>query len=215
MSDSGAPASTRAADTASVRGVAFGCAKVAVSMTMPAISAAARAPSAVSSGKPKPGGQERDHLAGRRGRRVDPVGLARPLVRGVVVDDDSRQALEQVGMAPADVADAVQRAAVGDHEQVVGGLRVRVGPEALHAPQEVVQGRDRVGADGVGTAAQGLHEMDDPERGSERVGVGVLVADGQHAPRAAQPIDDGVRNGVEVRREVDGHRRSPVPRLRP
>ena len=52
MSDSGAPASTSAADTASVRGVALGWAKVAVSMTMPAISAVASAPSAVPSGTP-------------------------------------------------------------------------------------------------------------------------------------------------------------------
>ena len=53
MSDSGAPASTSAAATASVRGVAFGCAKVAVSMTMPAIRSAARAPSSAVSGTPR------------------------------------------------------------------------------------------------------------------------------------------------------------------
>ena len=52
MSDSGAPASTRAAETASVRGVVFGWAKVAVSMTMPAISCVASAPSPSSSGTP-------------------------------------------------------------------------------------------------------------------------------------------------------------------
>ena len=52
MSDSGAPASTSAAETTRVRGVAFGWAKVAVSMTMPAISAAARPPPSASSGTP-------------------------------------------------------------------------------------------------------------------------------------------------------------------
>jgi hypothetical protein len=52
MSDSGAPASTSAAATSSVRGVAFGWANVAVSITMPAINAAARAPSPESSGIP-------------------------------------------------------------------------------------------------------------------------------------------------------------------
>jgi hypothetical protein len=52
MSDSGAPAATSAEDTASVRGVALGCAKVAVSITIPAISAAASAPSPVPSGTP-------------------------------------------------------------------------------------------------------------------------------------------------------------------
>ena len=52
MSESGAPASTSAAATASVRGVALGWAKVAVSMTMPAISAVASAPPPTSSGTP-------------------------------------------------------------------------------------------------------------------------------------------------------------------
>ena len=52
MSDSGAPASTSAADTARVRGVAFGWANVAVSMTIPAISSVARAPSPSVSGAP-------------------------------------------------------------------------------------------------------------------------------------------------------------------
>ena len=53
MSDSGAPASTRAADTDRVRGVALGWAKVAVSMTIPAMSAGAIVrPVAVS--KPRP-----------------------------------------------------------------------------------------------------------------------------------------------------------------
>ena len=52
MSDSGAPAATSAEDTASVRGVALGWANVAVSMTIPAISAAASAPSPVPSGTP-------------------------------------------------------------------------------------------------------------------------------------------------------------------
>ena len=52
MSESGAPASTSAAETASVRGVAFGWAKVAVSITMPPISAVAIAPPSMSSGMP-------------------------------------------------------------------------------------------------------------------------------------------------------------------
>jgi len=45
MSDRGAPASTRAAETASVRGVVLGWANVAVSMTIPAMSWPASAPS--------------------------------------------------------------------------------------------------------------------------------------------------------------------------
>ena len=75
MSDSGAPASTSAADTASVRGVAFGWANVAVSMTMPAISCAASgAIRRSSSGTPRRTREERHHLAGRRGAGIDPVG---------------------------------------------------------------------------------------------------------------------------------------------
>ena len=76
MSDSGAPASTRAADDASVRGVAFGWAKVAVSMTIPAISAAASAPSPRSRPTPRRAASSVDHLARRGGVRVDPVGVA-------------------------------------------------------------------------------------------------------------------------------------------
>ena len=53
MSDSGAPASTSAAETIRVRGVAFGWAKVAVSITMPAIKAAASAPSSEARSTPR------------------------------------------------------------------------------------------------------------------------------------------------------------------
>ena len=133
MSDSGAPASTRAAETTSVRGVAFGWAKVAVSMTMPAISAAASAPSSGVERDAEPAGEQRDHLAGRGGVRVDPVGGLGGVVRGVVVDDDARQPREQVRVAAADLADPLERAAVGDDQQVVRRGRVRVGPEALDA----------------------------------------------------------------------------------
>ena len=87
MSDSGAPASTSAAETASVRGVAFGCANVAVSMTMPAISAAARPPPVGVERHAEARREQGDHLAGRRGVGVDPVGRAGRVVRGVVVDD--------------------------------------------------------------------------------------------------------------------------------
>ena len=108
MSESGAPASTRAAETASVRGVAFGCAKVAVSITMPAISAVASARFRRRAGCRAGRRQQRDHLAGRRGVRLDPVGFGQRLVRGVVVDDDARQAVEQLAMALADGPDAIE-----------------------------------------------------------------------------------------------------------
>ena len=130
----------------SVRGVAFGWAKVAVSMTMPAIRRGRQRAVAGVERDAEPGGEERDHLAGRGGARVDPVGRAGGVVRGVVVDDDARQPREQVGVADADLADPLERAAVGDDEQVVRRGRVRVGPEALDAGDEVVQRRDRVRA---------------------------------------------------------------------
>ena len=64
----------------------------------------------------------------------------------------------------------------------------------------------RVRAHRIGRAAERLDEPDDAERRAERVGVGVLVADRQHAPRAAQPVDDGLRDGVEVGVEIDASR---------
>ena len=125
-----------------------------------------------------------------------------------MVDDDPRQPREQLGVAGADRADPLERAAVGDDHEVVGGRRVRVGPEPVDAGEEVVERRERVRADGDRrAAAQRLDEPDDRERRAERVGVGVLVADRQHAPGAAQPLDDGVGDGVEVWREVDASSR--------
>ena len=76
MSDSGAPASTSAAETASVRGVAFGWAKVAVSITMPAISAVASAPPSASSGTPSRAASSVTISQVAAACRVDPVGVA-------------------------------------------------------------------------------------------------------------------------------------------
>ena len=53
MSDSGAPAARSSAATRSVRGVALGCANVAVSMTTPAISTDAISPSRAPMGTPR------------------------------------------------------------------------------------------------------------------------------------------------------------------
>ena len=129
MSDSGAPASTSAAETARVRGVAFGCAKVAVSITIPAISSVASAPSARSSGMPRRTASSAtiSQVAAATGstQSAGPVGV----VRGVVVDDHPRQVAEQVGVPLGDRPDALRRRAVGQHEQVVGdaGLGLRAG----------------------------------------------------------------------------------------
>ena len=88
----------------------------------------ASAPSRASSGDAEADRQERRHLAGRRGGGIDPVVLARPVVRGVVVDDDARHAPEQVRMPRRDLADPIERAAVGYDEEVVVGVWLGVGP---------------------------------------------------------------------------------------
>ena len=160
----------------------------------------------MSRGTPEADREERDHLAGRGGGRIDPVGLARAVVRGVVVDHDPRQSLEELRVSPADLADAVERAAVRDHHEVVVAVRTRVGPDAVDLREVVVQGRGQVGGDRIGRPAEGLDEPDDAQRRPERVGVGVLVADRQDASGAADPLDHEVRHGVEVRGEIDGHR---------
>ena len=100
MSDRGAPASTSAAETTKVRGVAFGWANVAVSITIPAISAVPARRRRVER-HPDP-----QRPAGRPSRRWPPrLGRSnryRPLVvRGVVVDDHPGQPLEQLGVTLA------------------------------------------------------------------------------------------------------------------
>ena len=104
-----------------------------------------------------------------------------------------------------------------------GARPVGVGPEALDAGDEVVQRRDRVGADRRRRRRPcASTSRTTAERRAERVGVGVLVADRQHAARATEAVHDDLRDGVQVRREVDAHReplrgalRDPVRRRRP
>ena len=68
--------------------------------------------------------QQRDHLAGRGRRRVDPVDGAEAGVRGVVVDDDDGHPARTARHAPEHAADARQVAPVADHDEVVGRGRV-------------------------------------------------------------------------------------------
>ena len=143
--------------------------------------------------------QERDHLAGRGGGRIDPVGLPHPVVRGVVVDHDPRQASEELGVSPADLTDPIECAAVRDHHEVVVAVWIRVGPDAIDLREVAVEGRWQVGGDRIGRPAEGLDEPDDAQRRTERVGVGVLVADRQDTSSAADPLDHEVRHGLEVR----------------
>ncbi len=119
------------------------------------------------------------------------------LVRGVVVDDDARQAGEEVGVAPADLTDPVEGSAVRHDEQVVVAVRGRIGPEGLDTGHERIRVRRRVGADEVDPSAVGLHDQSDGDRGAERVGIGVLVAHGEYPAGPPDPLHDG---GRDVRR---------------
>ena len=148
MSDSGAPASTSAAATASVRGVAFGWAKVAVSMTMPGHQLGGQRAVVEVERHAEPRGEQRDHLAGRGAGGVDPVGVAgarRSRRGGRSTTRGSRANSSRVALG--DRADPLEGAAVADDEQVVvdvgsGSVRNRV-----DAGQEVVERRHRIGAD--------------------------------------------------------------------
>ena len=71
-------------------------------MTIPAISSGGERAVVDIERRPEPRGEQRDHLACRGARGLDPVGGAGRVVRGVVVDDDARQPAEQVGVAVAD-----------------------------------------------------------------------------------------------------------------
>ena len=157
---------------------------------------------------PEPDGEQRDHLAGRRGSGVDPVGVAGGVVRGVVVDDDPRQRARTArrgGPPTAPTRSSEPQSEIT--EQVVGRrpgpgragrVRRRAGSRTAAGPGRCSTGSARPpSASTMRTIA---------ERRAERVRIRVLVADRQDAPRAAQPLDDDVGHRVEVRRQVDGHR---------
>ena len=150
MSDSGAPASTRAAETASVRGVAFGWAKVAVSMTMPAISAAASAPSPQVERRPRAGPRAAStisHVAAASGsiQSASPAASFEAWWSMTTRGSRSNSSAWRAATAPIRSSEPQSETT----SEVVVGRRVRVGPEAVDAGEEVVQRRDRVGADGV------------------------------------------------------------------
>jgi hypothetical protein len=155
MSDRGAPASTRAADTARVRGVALGWAKVAVSMTIPAISAVARAPSPASSGTPSRTASSAviSHVAAAADR---PSPRPPGVVGGMVVDDRPRQIAEQLRVLAGDRADALGGRAVGQDQQVVGDGGIGIGADALDVGHERVDRRRLIGEHRGRAPADGL-----------------------------------------------------------
>ena len=54
--------------------------------------------------------------------------------------------------------------------------------------------RNRIGEDGRRPAARALDEPADRKGRTERVRVGVLVADGEDVSGRPDPVDDGVRH---------------------
>ena len=114
-------------------------------------------------------------------------------------------------MAFADGADALQRRAIGRDEQVVVGRRVRIGPKPLDAIEEVVQRRYWVRADRVGLPPNHSISRTTPSVAPSVSRVRVLVADGEHATRATDPLDDNIR--APSRRKRRGRRSSTLVRL--
>ncbi len=185
MSDSGAPASTRAADTASVRGVAFGWANVAVSMTMPAMRCVASAPPPSSSGTPRRTASSVviSQVAAAAGSTQS--ASPRLVVRRVVVEDDSRQ---RSRTAPGGGPRRRRR------DRGCRSPRPRAGRSRRRAPDPSGLDRCRAGirrsaARGSANTAVALppqpaDEAADRQRRPDRVRVGVLVADGEDTSRA-------------------------------
>ena len=169
------------------------------------MSAAAIAPSAASRGTPsRPRGAR--PLARRRGGGVDPVaGPPSCSTRGG--RRDPREALQQLGVALRQRAEPVQRAAIADDEQVVGRSRVGIEANAVHADQEVIERRHRIAADQRRASAVMLHDRGDPERRTERVGIGVLVACHEDVAPRGDGARGRIRDGVEPGRQVHAHGR--------
>ena len=92
-----------------------------------------------------------------------------------MIDDDSRQTLEQLLVSIADRADAVEGAAVGHDEEVVVGVRIRVGPGSFDVRHEVVDRGDRIGEHRRRPPAVVLDEPADREGRAEGVGVGAAA----------------------------------------
>ena len=208
MSASGAPASTSAADTTRVRGVAFGWAKVAVSITMPAIRPAARAPSSASSGTPSRAARSVtiSHVAAASGsiQSAAPSASFEAWWSMMTRGSRSNSSAWRTPTSPIRSSEPQSEMTTRSYGAAgSGSVRKRSMP-AMNAY------RSGTGSVHTGSAVppRASTSADDPERRPERVRVRVLVADRQHAPGAAQPVDDGLRDGVEVAVERDGHART-------
>ena len=137
--------------------------------------------------------QQRDHLAGRSGRRIDAVRLSEAGVRDVVVDVRDPCRRQPVGVLAGDRPGARQVPRVDHHRHVrLQGRRLTHRVDARHERQ--VRGW-RVAAHHLGLLAQPLGDDSDGDGRAKRVGVRVLMADGGHALCAAQQRDDLVHEG--------------------
>jgi hypothetical protein len=130
--------------------------------------------------------EERDHLARRGGSGIDPVVRADPVIGDVVVNDDDRDRVEQRAVPVADAPDALGRRTVDDDGEVVPGVRIGIRSDRRDAGEEVVQRRRRVRGDDVGPVAEGAGDPGNSERRSERIGVRILVTDGEDMPGRAR-----------------------------
>ena len=104
-------------------------------------------------------------------------------VRDVVVDVDDGHALEERRRSPAGPLPMRSRSPQSQ-TTMRSGSRSELGREAdaLDAGHEVVHRGHRVRADGLDAGTERLERQGDAERGAERIGVRVLVTDGQHPP---------------------------------
>ncbi len=195
-----------------------GWAKVAVSMTMPAIRTVGQI-------APLAGVERRRRGGPRASATISQVAAAAGSTQSASAAPSLEawwsmttrgRRVEQLGMPHAHGADPVQRPAVGDHEQVVVGRR---GPDRSGTARSPAGSRR---AAGPGRCTRGRAwppsastSRDDRERRAERVRVGVLVADRQDAPSRPKAVHDHVRDRREARRQVDGHQRLARPSSAP
>ena len=119
----------------------------------------------------------------------------------VYVED--RHTLEKGPVRVEDWPDALQLPTVSDYDQVVIELGVGLAAEPLHAGEELVHRRHRVRANRSRQSPVSLNEHRDGQRRTQRIGLGVLVADRQHSTAGAEPLYDLVGNGSRVGRQVD------------
>ena len=177
----------------------FECWKLAVSMTTPAIRFAAIAPSAAVERHAECRQQQGNHFARCRRGRVDPVDDAEAGVRHVMVDVDDRQPAEELRVLLEHGTDALELAAVTDHDEVVVDIGIRFPAHPRELGQEVVHGGHGIRAQRGRLGTQRFERQRDAERRAERVGLRVAVADGEHATRLPEPAHELGRDGGNVR----------------